>query len=55
MLFGVLFFFGYAFSALLRFQGHPGVLRGPVPMVFDGLTWSLLSPGFGVWDDEACR
>ena len=27
MLFGVLFFFGYAFSALLRFQGHPGVLR----------------------------
>lgn len=27
VLFAVLFFFGYGFSALLRFQGHPGVLR----------------------------
>ena len=27
ILFGVLFFFGYGFSALLRFQGHPGMLR----------------------------
>jgi len=27
ILFGVLFFFAYAFSALLRFQGHPGMLR----------------------------
>ena len=27
ILFGVLFFFGYGFSALLRFQGQPGMLR----------------------------
>jgi uncharacterized RDD family membrane protein YckC len=27
ILFGVLFFFGYGFSALTRFAGHPGLLR----------------------------
>lgn len=27
ILFAVLFFFAYGFSALLRFQGHPGLLR----------------------------
>jgi len=38
MLFGVLFFFGYAFSALLRFQGHLGVLRD----LFQGFLMLLL-------------
>lgn len=35
ILFGVLFFFGYGFSALLRLQGQPGMLR-------DLFQWFLL-------------
>jgi len=47
LLFGVLFFFGYAFSALVQFKGHPGPMRWAFQLfvvlvlgVYFGWLWS---------------
>lgn len=42
VLFGVLWFFDYAFSALTQFKGHPGPLR----TAFQWFTWAVLGTYF---------
>lgn len=43
LLFGVLFFFGYAFSALVQFKGQPGLAR----WVFQAFALAVLAVYFG--------
>lgn len=43
LLFGVLFFFGYAFSALAQFKGHPGPMR----WAFQAFVLLVLAAYFG--------
>jgi uncharacterized RDD family membrane protein YckC len=42
LLFGVLFFFGYGFSALAQFKGEPGVVR----WIFQGFVFLVLAVYF---------
>lgn len=42
LLFGVLFFFGYGFSALAQFKGHPGPMR----WAFQGFVFLVLAVYF---------
>lgn len=43
LLFGVLFFFGYGFSAIAQFKGHPGLVR----WIFQGFITLVLGVYFG--------
>jgi uncharacterized RDD family membrane protein YckC len=43
LLFGVLFFFGYGFSAIAQFKGHPGLVR----WIFQGFIMLVLAIYFG--------
>jgi uncharacterized RDD family membrane protein YckC len=51
VLFGVIVFFGYAFSALLQFRGEPGPMR----WAFQGYLFALLGVYFGWFWSEGRR
>ena len=51
ILFGVVFFFGYAFSAVTRWQGHPGALR----WAFQAYMFVVLGVYFGWFWSEGRR
>ncbi|MEK9775439.1 MAG: RDD family protein [Quisquiliibacterium sp.] len=50
LLFGVLFFFGYGFSALAQFKGQPGVVR----WIFQGFIFLVLAVYF-TWSWSEAR
>lgn len=55
ILFGVLWFADYAFSALTQFRGYPGPLRTAFQLFTLGVLARLLSPISGATGGDRCR